>query len=378
MERITGVPEMQIVHAARMLGESRSSAMILTARGAEQQAQGVNNTLSYINIALALGLVGKPNGGYGCLTGQGNGQGGREHGQKSDQLPGYRLLADPSARRHISGVWGVSESELPMLGPSAYELLDSLGHEGGARSLMVFGSNVVVSAPNVINVEAKLRSLDFLVVGDFFLSETAELADVALPVAQWAEEEGTMTNLEGRVILRRRAFDPAPGARDELEILRELAHRLGRGEYFDFECAEQVFDELRRASAGGPADYSGISYEKIERSGGVFWPCPDESHPGTQTRRIGELSRIAPNPLAEIHPSTARRYGLEDGTRVALATRRGSAEFEVRITPGIRHDTIFAPFHWGGRQAVNRLTNPALDPISRMPEFKVCAVRIVN
>ena len=428
VERITGVPEAEIVRAARMLGASRSSAMILTARGAEQQAQGVNNTLSYINIALALGLVGKRNSGYGCLTGQGNGQGGREHGQKSDQLPGYRLLADPDARRHVSDVWGVPESELPMPGPSAYELLDSLGQDGGVRSLMIFGSNVVVSAPNVVNVEAKLRSLDFLVVGDFFLSETAELADVVLPTAQWAEEEGTMTNLEGRVILRRRAFDPAPGARDEMEILRELARRLGRGRYFDFESPEEVFNELRRASAGGPADYSGITYEKIDTSGGVFWPCPDESHPGTprmfvdgfptadgrarfhstgyspsaempdteyplflttgrvmaqyqsgtQTRRIEGLRRVEPNPCAEIHPSTARSYGLEEGAKVELATRRGSAEFEVRISAGIRHDTVFVPVHWGGRQAANRLTNPALDPISRMPEFKVCAVRIEN
>ena len=426
VERITGVPEAQIVRAARMLGESRSSAMILTARGAEQQAQGVNNTLSYINIALALGLVGRRNSGYGCLTGQGNGQGGREHGQKSDQLPGYRLLADPAARRYVSDVWGVPESELPMPGPSAYELLDSLGQDGNVRSLMVFGSNVVVSAPNVMNVEAKLRSLDFLVVGDFFLSETAELADVVLPTAQWAEEEGTMTNLEGRVILRRRAFDPVPGARDELEILRELAQRLGRGQYFDFESPADVFDELRRASAGGPADYSGITYERIEKSEGVFWPCPDESHPGTprmfvdsfptadgrarfhstgyslsaempdteyplflttgrvmaqyqsgtQTRRIEDLRRVEPNPCAEIHPSTARSYGLNDGERVFLTTRRGAAEFTVRISAGIRHDTVFVPFHWGGRQAANRLTNPALDPISRMPEFKVCAVRI--
>ena len=426
VERITGVPEMQIVRAARMLGESSFSAMILTARGAEQQAQGVNNTLSYINIALALGLVGRPNSGYGCLTGQGNGQGGREHGQKSDQLPGYRLLADPDARRHVSDVWGVPESELPMPGPSAYELLDSLGHEGAVRSLMVFGSNMVVSAPNVLNVEAKLRSLDFLVVGDFFMSETAELADVVLPTAQWAEEEGTMTNLEGRVILRRRAFDPIPGARDEIEILSDLADRLGRGRYFDFESPEEIFDELRRASAGGPADYSGISYEKIEKFGGVFWPCPDEAHPGTprmfvngfptpdgrarfhstgyspsaempdakyplflttgrvmaqyqsgtQTRRIGELRRIAPSPLAEIHPSTARSYGLAEGANVTLTTRRGSADFRVRLSPGIRHDTVFVPFHWGGRKAANRLTNHALDPISRMPEFKVCAVRV--
>ena len=210
VERITGIPEQKIVQAARILGNARS-AMVLTARGAEQQAQGVNNTLSYINIALALGLVGRPFSGYGCLTGQGNGQGGREHGQKSDQLPGYRKLDDPEARRYVAGVWGVPEASLPMPGPSAYELLDGLGSDGGARALLVFGSNVTVSAPNVINVEAKLRSLDFLVVGDFFLSETAEMADVVLPTLQWAEEEGTMTNLEGRVIRRRRASSPPPG-----------------------------------------------------------------------------------------------------------------------------------------------------------------------
>ena len=424
-ERVTGVPEAQIIRAARLLASARS-AMILTARGAEQQAQGVNNALSFINVALALGLVGKPNSGYGCLTGQGNGQGGREHGQKSDQLPGYRLLTDPEARRHVAAVWDVPEADLPPPGPSAYELLDSLGQDGGVRALMIFGSNVAVSAPRVTNVEAKLRALDFLVVGDFFLSETAEFADVVLPTAQWAEEEGTMTNLEGRVILRRRAFDPAHSARNELEILSELAGRLGSGRHFDYDGAEQVFDELRRASAGGPADYSGITYAKIEESDGVFWPCPDESHPGTprmftdrfptpdgrarfhstghrpsaetpdaeyplflttgrvmaqyqsgtQTRRIEDLRRVAPHPLAEIHPTTADFYGLAEGERVTLKSRRGSAEFRTRLTPTIRRDTVFVPFHWGGRQAANRLTNPALDPISGMPEFKVCAVKI--
>ena len=179
VERITGVPEAELVQAARLLGRAKT-AMVLIGRGTEQQAQGVTNVLSFINLAQALGKVGRPYSGYGCLTGQGNSQGGREHGQKADQLPGYRLIADPAARQHIAAVWDFPEDELPGPGKSACELLDSLGPEGGIRSLLVLGSNVVVS--------------------DFFLSETAQVADVVLPSAQWAEEEGTMRNLEGRAI----------------------------------------------------------------------------------------------------------------------------------------------------------------------------------
>ncbi len=425
VERITGIPETCLVQAAHMLGTAKS-AMILTARGAEQQRQGVNNTLAYINIALALGLVGRPCSGYGSLTGQGNGQGGREHGQKADQLPGYRKIDDPADRHHIADIWHILESELPGPGRSAYEMLDVLGQEDGVRALLVMGSNVLVSAPHAFHIQERLKSLDFLVVADFFLSETAQLADVVLPTAQWAEEEGTMTNLEGRVILRRRAFDPPPGVRTDMEVLCELARHLGKSQYFAFTDARQVFDELRRASAGGIADYSGITYEKIETQRGVFWPCPAEDHPGTprlfqqgfptrtgrarfhairhqppgealdadyplylttgrmlahyqsgtQTQRVAHLREMAPEPLAEIHPTTARRYGLVDGETVALTTRRGRAMFKVKVTTGIREDTVFVPFHWGGCQSVNRLTNPALDPTSRMPEFKVCAVRI--
>ncbi len=425
VERITGVAERDLVEAAHRLGGA-TRPMVLTARGVEQQAQGVANTLAYINLALALGRSGRPFTAYGCLTGQGNGQGGREHGQKADQLPGYRRIDDPAARAHIASIWRVAESEIPGPGRSAYELLESLGREDGVRALLVMGSNPVVSAPNAVQVEARLRALDFLVVADFFLSETAALAHVVLPTAQWAEEEGTMTNLEGRVILRRRVLEPPPGVRTDLEVLVGLAERFGRGELFKYRGPRDVFEELRRASAGGAADYSGITYERIEREGGVFWPCPAPDHPGTQrpfaerfatpdgrarfhpvrhrspaeepdaeyplylttgrvvahyqsgsqTRRVASLERMAPEPVAEVHPSTARRAGLRDGDPVRLVTRRGEARFTVRLTTTIRADTVFAPFHWGGARCVNRLTNPALDPVSRMPEFKVCAVRI--
>jgi len=280
VERITGVPEARLVQAAYMLGRART-AMILTGRGAEQQSQGVNNVLSFTNIALALGLVGRPNSGYGCLTGQGNGQGGREHGQKADQLPGYRLITDPAARSQVASVWGIPEADIPGPGKSAYEMLDSLGLDNGVRSMLVIGSNVAVSAPNSVHIKERLKSLDYLVVADFFLSETAQLADVVLPSAQWAEEEGTMTNLEGRVIHRRGAFQPPSGVLTDLEIINELARHLGRQKYFSFPDSESVFNELRRASAGGVADYSGISYQKIEAGQGVFWPCPSDDHPGT-------------------------------------------------------------------------------------------------
>jgi len=424
VERITGVPERQLRAAAEMLGRAKT-AMVLTARGPEQQSQGVNNVLAFINLILALGKAGKPHCGYGCLTGQGNGQGGREHGQKADQLPGYRRLDNPQHRAHIAGIWGVNEEDLPRPGRSAYEMLDAMGAEGGVRALLVFGSNIAVSAPRAGHIQQRLDALDFLMVSDFFLSETAERADVVLPSAQWAEEEGTMTNLEGRVILRERAMPPPANVRTDTEAIAEIAARLGYARFFPSKAAE-IFKELRRASAGGAADYSGITWEKIRKSDGVFWPCPSEAHPGTprlfldrfatedgkarfhpvefqhpqetvdseyplylttgrimaqyqsgtQTRRIARLMDSAPEAFVQIHPSMARTYGIGEGDRVSLITRRGTASMTARLTPSIRMDTLFVPFHFGGTGCANLLTNPALDPVSRMPEFKVCAVRI--
>jgi NAD(P)H-dependent nitrite reductase large subunit len=424
VEQITGVPAADLLRAARILGTAASS-MVLTGRGPEQQSHGVTNALAYINLALALGQVGRPSGGFGCLTGQGNGQGGREHGQKADQLPGYRKIDDPDARRHIASLWRIREEDLPGPGKSAFEMLSSIGDQGGVRGLFVFGSNVAVSAPDARRIQQRLRALDLLVVSDFFLSETAALADIVLPSAQWAEEDGTMTNLEGRVVLRSRAFAPPTGVRTDLEALVAIAGSLGRGDLFPSSTPREVFDELRLASSGGAADYKGISYDRIRSSDGLFWPCPDLTHPGTprlfteqfptptgrarfhavhhdapaeaadehyplylttgrllaqyqsgtQTRRVAELQALAPTAFAEVHPATAARLGVSSGGEIALTSRRGTTQLPVRITPSIREDTVFVPFHWGGAQSINRLTNPALDPISRMPEFKVCAIK---
>src|SRR6478672_8869230 len=274
-EKVTGIPEAELVKAARLLGAAKRP-MVLTARGAEQQAQGVNNVLACINLALALGRHGQPFAGFGTITGQGNGQGGREHGQKADQLPGYRRIDDPAARAHMASVWGIPEEEIPGPGHSAYELLDDMGREGGVRALFLMGSNPVVSAPRALHVEERLRALDLLVVTDFFLSETAALADVVLPSAQWAEEAGTMTNLEGRVLRRRAAVTPPDGVRSDLAILCALAERLGEGARFASSDPQTVFDELRRASAGGAADYAGITYARLDAGEALHWPCPDE------------------------------------------------------------------------------------------------------
>ncbi|MGW0044148.1 molybdopterin oxidoreductase family protein [Rhodococcus sp. NPDC003348] len=433
-ERVTGVSVALLRRTVEILWRARQSdsgSYILTARGAEQHATGTDTVSAVINLALALGLPGRRGSGYGPITGQGNGQGGREHGQKADQLPGYRKITDPAARAHVAGVWGVDPDSLPGPGRSAYELLDSLGTPEGPRALMVHGANLAVSAPRAGHVTDRLAALDLLVVSDFLLSETAAMADVVLPVLQWAEEEGTMTSLEGRV-LRRRAAVPAPaGARSELEVWAELARRLGQPEGRFPTDPGVVFEELRAASAGGIADYSGVSYERLDADEALYWPCPagtdeDGAHPGTprvfldrfatddgrarfvavehdgpaesvdpdyplvattgrvlahyqsgaQTRRIAELSAAAGPMFVQMHPDTATRMGLVDGRMAAVRSRRGRVLATVRCDDGMRLDTVFLPFHFAGDERANLLTNPALDPTSRMPEFKACAVTL--
>ncbi|GAA1107153.1 molybdopterin oxidoreductase family protein [Kribbella jejuensis] len=428
-ERVTGVPAATIRQAVRVLAAAApvhggAGAYILTGRGAEQHSKGTDTVTACINLALALGLPGRLGSGYGCITGQGNGQGGREHGQKADQLPGYRSIEDPAARSHVAEVWGVRPEELPRSGKSAVELINSLGTADGPKALFVHGSNLLVSAPNLASVRERLNALELLVVADVVPSETALLADVVFPVTQWAEEDGTMTSLEGRV-LRRRTAVAAPGeVRSDLAVFAGIAERLGVPG-FSTDPAE-VFEELRRASAGGKADYSGITWERLDAGEELFWPVPDEGHPGTprlfadgfptadgrahvvpvdhrpvaddlngsapmylvtgrllqhyqsgaQTRRVPELAEAEPEVYAEVHPRVAAQLGIGDGRPVRLRTARGSMVLPARITPDVRPDTVFVPFHFGGAEAVNELTNDALDPVSRMPEFKACAVQV--
>ncbi|WP_134734124.1 molybdopterin oxidoreductase family protein [Amycolatopsis nivea] len=425
VERVTGVSAADQRQAAEMLARA-GNAYVLTGRGTEQHASGTATVGGWINLALALGLPGRAGSGFGCLTGQGNGQGGREHGQKADQLPGYRKIDDPAARAHVAQVWGVPAESLPGPGRSAVELLDALGDS--IKALLVFGSNPVVSAPRSSRVQERLAGLDLLVVADFVLSETAELADVVFPVPQWAEEEGTLTNLEGRVLLRQRSIEPPDGVRSDLSLLRDLAVRIGQpAERFPDDAVE-VFEELRVASKGGAADYSGVTYQRLRSGEALHWPVLDETHPGTprmfldgfahpdgrarfaevdhsgpaelpdeifplqattgrvlqhyqsgaQTRRIAELTAVVPEALVEVHPDTAARSGLADGDHAVVRSRRGETVALVRCVPSMRADLVFLPFHFPGAARANLVTNPALDPVSRMPEFKVCAVSLAR
>ena len=430
VERATGVPVAQIRRAAELLAAAApvgggTGAYVLTGRGAEQHAKGTDTVTACIGLALALGLVGRRGSGYGCLTGQGNGQGGREHGQKADQLPGYRSITDPAARAHVARVWGVAADELPGAGVPAMAMLDLLGRPGGLRALFVHGSNPVVCAPDAAAVARRLDSLDLLVVADVVPSETTELADVVLPVTQWAEEDGTMTNLEGRILRRRTAIEPPEGVRSELWIWRELSRRLGAPAPFAAD-ADAVLDELARASAGGRADYAGVDAHRAG-SEALYWPVPHRDHAGTprvfldrfahpdgravmvpveatpvaddlrpdaplylvtgrilqhyqsgaQTRRVPELAAAEPDAFLQVHAATAARLHIEEGDAVRVTSARGMCVVPARLSQDIRADTVFLPFHFAGESRANLLTNPAVDPLSGMPEFKVCAVDVV-
>jgi assimilatory nitrate reductase catalytic subunit len=383
----------------------------------------VENCLALINLVLATGHLGREGSGCAMITGQGNGQGGREHGQKCDQLPGQRMLTDPAAREHVAKVWGISADELPQPGYSAQEIMEAI-HRGEIKALLCLCFNPLVSLPDANYTREALEKLEFFGVIDFFMSETAQHADVVLAGSLQEEEEGLTCNVEGRVIHIQKAVDPPPNARTDTWILCELAKLLDREKFFPFQSSREVLDELREASRGGHADYYGITYERVDQHMGLFWPCPSLDHPGTprlfeggysfhedgkckfqttewresgdpvderypvylttgrvvsqylsgtQTRRLGGLVDIYPEPRLEIHPRLAEQYGIADGESVTITTRRAEMTLRALVTKTIRPDTVFIPYHWPGKQSANQLTHRTLDPRSKIPEFKVSA-----
>ena len=424
-QKITGVPAEHIITAAELWGPAETS-MLLHARGIEHHTKGVENVLSYINLVLATGRIGKPGCGYGTITGQGNGQGGREHGQRCNQLPGGRDINNTNHRKYIAQYWGVSESDIPQEGLTACEIINAI-ETGEIKALISISFNPLVSIPDSERTRAALEKLEHYTAIDFFLNETARHADVVLAGSLQEEDEGTVTTGEGRCVRLRNSVSPAGNARLDWKIITDLATRLDSTKYFNFENAEDIFNELSEASSGGPIDYSGMSYERVEKQMGLFWPCPSEDHPGTprlfekgkfahpdgrakfhaftyrppdedvdseypifftsgrvvsqylsgtQTRRIGALVDQYPEPLCEIHPYLAEKLNISQGEVIRVSTRRGNIELPAQIVKTIRPDTIFIPYHWPGKKAANRITNRALDPISKIPEFKVCACKI--
>jgi assimilatory nitrate reductase catalytic subunit len=422
---ICGVPARDITEAAVRYG-SAERAMVNHARGMEHQVMGARNAMAAINLCLATGNIGRPGAGYGTITGQGNGQGGREHGQKCDQLPGQRSIEDPEARAHVAAVWGVDPDEIPRAGVPIFKQLD-LMEAGEIRGVLNICSNPIVSWPDEHRTRRILTGLDLYAVIDIFLSESAMLADVVLPGSAWAESEGVVANSDALVCKINKAVDPPGEARDDIWILCELARRLGRGQYFDYAGSRDVFEELRRASAGGKADYAGITYERIEAEGPIAWPCPTLDHPGTprmftdlrfyfpdgrarfnaveyepppeepdddypyrlttgrtvahylsgnQTRRIGYLVDQTPQPWVEIHPSTAAGLDIADGDAVRVESRRGESVLPARVVTTIRPDTVFIPYHWASPVAANTLTISRFDPISWIPAFKTAVCRL--
>jgi assimilatory nitrate reductase catalytic subunit len=423
--KVSGVAPEAIEKAAHWIGESRR-AMIMHARGLEHQSKGVENCEAVLAIALATGNIGREGAGPIMITGQGNGQGGREHGQKCDQLPGQRHIADPAARAHVAGVWGISPDELPQAGYSAVEIMNAI-HSGEIKGLLSICFNPLVSLPDASFTREALEKLEFFGVIDFFLSETAAHADVVLAGSLQEEEEGVTANVEARVIHINKAVDPPGNARRDSEIICDLAGRLGKADKFPFREPREIFEELRLASRGGIADYYGITYEKIDANMGVCWPCPTLDHPGTprlfedgrfyhadgkarfmklewresgdpvdteypvylttgrvvshylsgtQTRRIGALVDQYPEPKLELHPTMAAAHGLASGDWVTIATRRSAITLQAQVVKTIRPDTVFIPYHWPHDRSANRLTHRTLDPRSKIPEYKVSACRI--
>jgi formate dehydrogenase major subunit/formate dehydrogenase alpha subunit len=415
VEAITGIPAAQIEAAARLYaGAARAS--ILYCMGITQHTTGTDNVKSLANLAMLCGQIGRPGTGLNPLRGQNNVQGACDMGGLPNVLSGYQNVADLGARQRLAAIWGVEA--LPQKpGLKVTEMIPK-AHSGEIKALYIIGENPLVSDPDIGHLERSLAHLDFLVVQDIFLTETAQRANVVLPSACFAEKDGTFSNTERRVQRVRRAVSPPGQARDDWRIVCDIAAAMGHP--MEYPDSRAIMEEIRQTTPS----YAGISYERIEEVG-IHWPCPNPEHPGTpilhreqftcgrgkfhaidfkppaeetdpeyplllttgrllyqyhtgtMTMRTAGLNERAPECFVEIAAQDAARYGLQDGDAVTVRSRRGAITTRARVSPKAVGGTLFIPFHYAVA-AANRLTNAALDPVCGIPEFKVCAVTLAK
>ena len=411
---ITGIDGQDLKRAAMAYAKA-DPAMILYSMGITQHTSGTNNVKSIANLAMLTGNVGKASSGVNPLRGQNNVQGACDMGALPNVYSGYQKVTDPQARAKFEEAW---QAELPAeVGLTLMEMMNA-ADQGQLRALYIMGENPMVSDPDINHVRKALESLDFLVVQDIFLTETAELADVVLPGASYAEKEGTFTNTDRTVLRVRKALEPIGHSKPDWSILCEVARRFGSRQ-FAYNDAVEIMEEIARLTPS----YGGISYERLDQGQTLAWPCPtaespgtpflhkdkftrglghfhsiefrppdeepDEQYPlilttgrtmfhfhtGTMTRRIALLNHEVPTGYLEIHPEDATNLEIVDTEKVEVKSRRGAIEIAAMVTERVPKGTVFIPFHFA-ECAANVLTNPALDPDSKIPELKVCAVSV--
>ncbi len=415
VEEISGIKAEDLRAAARLFAQNRPGALLYT-MGITQHTTGVDNVKSCANLQMLLGNMGVAGGGVNPLRGQVNVQGACDMGGLPNVYPAYQVVTSPEVKAKFEAAWGV-EGLPDKVGLTVTEMIPAAG-EGRIRGLYVMGENPMLSDPDLNHARHCLEQLELLVVQDIFLSETAQLAHVVLPAASFAEKDGTFTNTERRVQLVRQAIEPVGQAKPDWEIICLLAKKLGLSG-FDFASPKEIMEEVNRVAPS----YAGITYERLTELGSLQWPCPAVDHPGTPflhkgkfsrglgklhaipfkppaelpddeypltlttgrvsaqyhtgttTRRSPKLEQEAPAPYIEIHPEDAVRIGLNGHRRVRVISRRGQIEVDVRVTRRIQPGIVFIPFHFV-EAAANTLTNAAVDPVAKIPEFKVCAVKV--
>ncbi len=413
VEKITGIPAQDLIEAARLYAGAKAGS-ILYCMGITQHHTGTDNVKSLANLAMLCGNLGIEGAGVNPLRGQNNVQGACDFGGLPNVYSGYQPVTDQAARQKMEAAWGVTD--LPdQVGLTVTAMIPK-AHDGELKALYIIGENPLVSDPDLNHAEKSIRNLDFLVVQDIFMSETAQLADVVLPSACFAEKDGTFSNTERRVQRIRKAVDAPGDARDDWQILCDVATRMGYP--MSYETSRDIMEEIRTVTPS----YAGISYDRIEDEG-LHWPCPSNDHPGTpilhtqqftrgkglfhsiefippaelpddeyplylttgrvlyhyhtgtMTRKTEGLNERAPENFVEVSPEDAETYALTDGAMITIASRRGQVQAVVKISKMAVAGTVFMPFHFA-ESAANRLTNTALDPVCKIPELKVCAVRL--